>query len=72
MTLPPGVVPHAGISWQAHVSGAVGGVIAAWLLSAQQGRARSGSGPGDHPPRRRHAPLGGGELHDALDRALAP
>ncbi len=28
-----GVLPgHAGISWQAHLGGAVGGVVAAWLL----------------------------------------
>jgi membrane associated rhomboid family serine protease len=27
------VVPHYGISWQGHVCGAVGGVVAAWALS---------------------------------------
>ena len=28
-----GVLPgNAGISWQAHLGGAVGGVVAAWLL----------------------------------------
>ena len=26
------VVPHTGISWQGHVCGAIGGVIAAYLL----------------------------------------
>jgi membrane associated rhomboid family serine protease len=26
------VVPHTGVSWQAHVCGAIGGVVAAWLL----------------------------------------
>jgi membrane associated rhomboid family serine protease len=27
------LVPQHGVSWQAHASGAVGGVLAAWLLS---------------------------------------
>jgi membrane associated rhomboid family serine protease len=27
------VVPHQGISWQGHVCGAIGGIIAAWLLA---------------------------------------
>ena len=27
------VVPHAGVSWQAHVCGAIGGVVAAWMLA---------------------------------------
>src|SRR5581483_9784828 len=27
------LVPHYGISWQGHAAGAVGGVIAAWLLA---------------------------------------
>ncbi|MGO9822271.1 MAG: rhomboid family intramembrane serine protease [Solirubrobacteraceae bacterium] len=27
------VVPHQGISWQGHVCGAIGGVVAAWLLA---------------------------------------
>jgi membrane associated rhomboid family serine protease len=26
------IVPHAGISWQGHVCGAVAGVVAAWVL----------------------------------------
>jgi membrane associated rhomboid family serine protease len=30
------VVPHAGISWQGHVCGAIGGVIAAYLLSGRK------------------------------------
>ena len=30
------LVPHYGISWQAHACGAVGGVIAAWLLSPRR------------------------------------
>jgi membrane associated rhomboid family serine protease len=27
------IVPHPGVSWQGHASGAVGGVVAAWLLA---------------------------------------
>jgi membrane associated rhomboid family serine protease len=27
------IVPHNGVSWQGHVCGAVGGVVAAWLLA---------------------------------------
>ena len=34
------VVPHAGVSWQGHVCGAIAGVIAAWLL-ARPDRGRS-------------------------------
>jgi membrane associated rhomboid family serine protease len=73
------VVPHAGISWQAHVCGAVGGVIAAWILARPHGSLRgrgtgsggAGSPRGETPPPRRQAPVGGQGLHDALDRALS-
>ena len=68
------VVPHSGVSWQAHVCGAVGGVLAAWLLASPGRRTRGGSGSSTsrsdqtgHPH-----PVGGRELHDALDRALTP
>ncbi|HEX3691175.1 MAG TPA: rhomboid family intramembrane serine protease [Solirubrobacteraceae bacterium] len=61
------VVPHAGISWQAHVCGAIGGVIAAWLLAGRQaardrddGAGRPGGRGSPHRP-----------VHDAIDRALA-
>ncbi len=80
------VVPHAGVSWQAHVCGAIGGVIAAWLLAG--GRRRStggdrGGGNGGGRDGDRGGSNGGGRggdrgersgeraLHDALDRALA-
>ncbi|MGZ4299684.1 MAG: rhomboid family intramembrane serine protease [Solirubrobacteraceae bacterium] len=63
------IVPHTGISWQAHVCGAIGGVVAAWLLAGRQpGRDTGSRPPGDgerHPPA--HRPL-----HDSLDRALTP
>jgi membrane associated rhomboid family serine protease len=62
------IVPHAGVSWQAHVCGAVGGVLAAWVLAGRQtGRDPGSRPPGDgerHPPA--HRPV-----HDAIDRALA-
>ncbi|HEY6526649.1 MAG TPA: rhomboid family intramembrane serine protease [Solirubrobacteraceae bacterium] len=61
------VVPHTGISWQAHVCGAIGGVIAAWLLAGRQSASRrpgGGNGGGGAPPPA-HRPV-----HDAIDRAL--
>jgi membrane associated rhomboid family serine protease len=71
------VVPHAGVSWQDHVCGALGGVLAAWLLSTHRGRAwqepRSGAGirPIAGPAASgRGRPTGGSDLHAALDRAL--
>ena len=30
------IVPHYGVSWQAHVCGAIGGVVAAWLLARRR------------------------------------
>ncbi|MHB1569516.1 MAG: rhomboid family intramembrane serine protease [Solirubrobacteraceae bacterium] len=63
------IVPHPGISWQAHVCGAVGGIVAAWMLAGRRsgGRAGHDGGPAGgerHPPA--HQPL-----HSALDRALS-
>ena len=67
------LVPHHGISWQDHLCGAIGGVIAAWLLAAPRGSrdrgAGSGSGRGSGGSGSR--PLGGHDLHSALDRALS-
>jgi membrane associated rhomboid family serine protease len=67
------IVPHPGISWQAHACGAIGGVVAAWLLA---GRQRTDPGPpGD--ARNDHGGHPGGRgstrrpVHDAIDRALA-
>jgi membrane associated rhomboid family serine protease len=71
------VVPHNGISWQAHVCGAVGGVVAAWLLAGRRTQSGGGSaGPGSGPGARRgrpadSPPAGQAHLHDALDRALS-
>jgi membrane associated rhomboid family serine protease len=62
------VVPHAGVSWQAHVCGAIGGVIAAWLLAARQ----TGPGSGPRPPRDGDGiPAAHRPVHDSIDRALA-
>ena len=67
------VVPHAGVSWEAHVCGAVGGVVAAWLLATPHGRTGRDpdAGPGGPPARTPPAPRGGPDLHSALDRALS-
>ncbi len=35
------VTPHHGVSWQGHVCGAIGGIVAAWLLA----RPRTSAGP---------------------------
>ena len=69
------IVPHHGISWQAHACGAVGGVVAAWLLSGRRREQRPGSGRGDRPGGgaggERNPVPGQGHVHSALDRALA-
>jgi membrane associated rhomboid family serine protease len=61
------VVPHQGVSWQAHVCGAVGGVVAAYVLASRSRRELDKSGPGgavpDSDPLKSH--------HDALDRLLS-
>ena len=44
-TLLRGLVPEDGISWQGHLFGAIGGVVAARLLHAGRRRGRSAGGP---------------------------
>jgi membrane associated rhomboid family serine protease len=61
------VVPHQGVSWQGHVCGAVGGVVAAWLLARNQAPSSFRKGKGPAPP----APPGGDTHADALERLLA-
>jgi membrane associated rhomboid family serine protease len=56
------LVPHTGISWQGHLSGAIAGVLAAWLLSDRRtGKAK----PSPPPPPRAATPA------DQLDRLLS-
>ena len=43
------IVPHYGVSWQGHVCGAIGGVVAAYLLR----NAASPFGAGEQARRRR-------------------
>lgn len=63
------IVPQQGISWQGHACGAVGGVVAAWLLASRAQRSRGGKGA---PPSGGREPGPGGRAHeDALDRVLA-
>lgn len=50
------IVPHYGVSWQGHACGAIGGVVAAYLLRRER-PAKGRPGP-THPT-------------DALDRAIA-
>jgi membrane associated rhomboid family serine protease len=40
------IVPHYGVSWQDHASGAIGGVVAAWLLSRERRSASAQGAPG--------------------------
>jgi membrane associated rhomboid family serine protease len=41
------VVPHTGVSWQGHVCGAIGGVVAAWLLARDRRTSGPEAGPTD-------------------------
>ncbi|MFL5863015.1 MAG: rhomboid family intramembrane serine protease [Solirubrobacteraceae bacterium] len=59
------VVPHAGVSWQAHVCGAIGGVVAAWVLAGR----RSGRGAGRGGDGERH-PAAHRPMHESLDQVL--
>jgi membrane associated rhomboid family serine protease len=44
------LVPHYGVSWQGHASGAVGGVVAAWLLAREPREASPAPSPGSPAP----------------------
>jgi membrane associated rhomboid family serine protease len=55
------LVPHYGVSWQAHACGAIAGVVAAWLLASRD-QARASKAP--HTPGKPGA-------GDPLARALA-
>jgi membrane associated rhomboid family serine protease len=46
------LVPHTGISWQGHLCGAIGGVVAAWVLADRapgKKSASSSADPATHP-----------------------
>jgi membrane associated rhomboid family serine protease len=43
------LVPHTGISWQGHLCGAIGGVVAAWLLSGRRAAGGQAARPGGTP-----------------------
>jgi membrane associated rhomboid family serine protease len=62
------VVPHQGVSWQAHVCGAVGGVVAAYVLATRSRKEERAGGSG---PAKATAPDPLHAHHDALDRALS-
>jgi membrane associated rhomboid family serine protease len=69
------VVPHQGVSWQAHVCGAIGGVVAAYVL-ASRSRRDGGVGNGDGGDGASHRPAVPDSdplkaHHDALDRVLS-
>jgi membrane associated rhomboid family serine protease len=40
------LLPHAGVGWQAHIGGLVGGVLGGWLLRERRSTARRGAGGG--------------------------
>jgi membrane associated rhomboid family serine protease len=61
------VVPHQGVSWQAHVCGAVGGVVAAYVLATRSRTSAPAGGSGTRPA----APDPLQAHHDALDRVLS-
>jgi membrane associated rhomboid family serine protease len=43
------LVPQTGISWQGHLSGAIGGVAAAWWLAGRRAGQTAGGGPAARP-----------------------
>jgi membrane associated rhomboid family serine protease len=43
------LVPHYGVSWQAHLCGGIAGIIAAWLLADQRAGRGSARGAGAKP-----------------------
>ncbi len=43
------LVPRQNVSWQGHVAGAVGGVVAAWVLSGERSRRKRAPSAGGQP-----------------------
>ena len=52
------LVPHSGISWQAHLCGGIAGILAAWILSARDRRGRRGWRAGKPPATQTALPAG--------------
>jgi membrane associated rhomboid family serine protease len=60
------LLPHAGIGWQAHIGGLVGGVAAGWIFRERQ----TGTRPGKGSVRSKPASAASGpraDLHKQLD-----
>jgi membrane associated rhomboid family serine protease len=55
------LLPQAGIGWQAHIGGLVGGVLAGWLFRDRRARASGKPAPAI-PATRVTGPVGGGSL----------
>jgi membrane associated rhomboid family serine protease len=43
------LVPHYGVSWQAHLCGGIAGVVAAWVLRNKRAPQAGAAGSGPHP-----------------------
>ena len=43
------LLPHAGIGWQAHIGGLLGGIVAGWVFRDRRARATAGTGTGGKP-----------------------
>jgi len=52
------LIPHGHVSWEGHLAGALGGVIAAWLLAREDGRGGAGQRRWPGPHRVRRGPAG--------------
>ncbi|MBJ7329245.1 MAG: rhomboid family intramembrane serine protease [Solirubrobacteraceae bacterium] len=50
VTLLGGLTPQEGISWQGHLFGALGGLVAAWALDGREARERRGGAPAAPDP----------------------
>jgi membrane associated rhomboid family serine protease len=60
------LLPHAGIGWQAHIGGLLGGIVAGWVFRDRRARAAAGTGTGGGKPA---AALPGGSGKGPVDRA---
>lgn len=66
------LVPHYGVSWQAHLCGGIAGIVAAWVLRDKRAPQASRPGTGTHAGAGPAAGAGtGASGMSALDRALS-